>query len=215
MTVNTIITPQPKINTERLYTIEEYWELEEMSAQKHEYNNGKIIPMAGGTFNHNILSSNIHGLLFMLLFHLDEAVTVLNSDQSIHLAQFDRAVYPDAGIVQGAPQIHQQEKYGLTNPAIIIEILSKSTAAYDRGAKFEMYKTLPSFKEYVLVNQYAPIIEVFLKTTTNDWKRTIYTGLDKVLTLETINVELKLADIYKKTRNLKDPQLVMGFTVEK
>ena len=211
MTVNTIITPQPKINTERLYTIEEYWELEEMSAQKHEYNNGKIIPMAGGTFNHMALSNMLCALLTMRFLLMRINHEVINSDYNIYIPEYKKMVYSDGGVIIGEPEFYGKTDRSVTNPAIIIEVLSKSTAAYDRGAKFEMYKTLPSFKEYVLVNQYAPIIEVFLKTTTNDWKRTIYTGLDKVLTLETINVELKLADIYKKTRNLKDPQLVMDF----
>lgn len=193
------------------YTLEEYFQLEERTPHKNEYSNGKIIPMAGGTYNHNRISLTIMALLYMML---DDNVELFGSDQTIYIPDYNKVVYPDGCIAFGNLESHDNKKYGLTNPTLIIEVASKSTEKYDRTTKFRMYKSLPSFKEYVIVNQDIPIVEVFHKIDENTWKVTSYIGLDKTVQFETIDAQLKMSDIYKKAKDLKDPQLDIEFLDE-
>lgn len=193
------------------YTIEEYFRLEEKSPYKNEFVNGKIIPMAGGTYNHNRISLTIMALLFAMLNDREDEVELFSSDQTIYIPDFNKVVYPDGCVAFGELESHNDKKYGLINPTLVIEVSSKSTERYDRTSKFRMYKSLPSFTEYVIVNQDMPIVEVFYKINQKKWQVTSYIGLNEIVKFETVNVELKMADIYKKAKDLKDPQLDIDF----
>ena len=202
----------------KVHTLEEYFLLEEKSVCKNEFVNGKIVEMAGGTFNHSMLSGTIYALLFMLFFNSDEEVLVLSNDQKIYIPDHHRSVYPDTSVVVGKKEMYNKGNQAVINPTLIVEVASKSIPKlreYDRSSKFRLYQSLPSFKEYVLVDQEMPIVDVFFKVADNKWQMTSYVGLDKVVSLETLGVTLKMADIYKKVTDLKDPQTAFDFVNEK
>lgn len=208
-----VVEKQPK-SQEKLYTLEEYFELEERATYKSEFHNGKIIPMAGGTINHGLIGATIHALLFMLFFNSEEEISVYSNDQKIYLEEYNKSVYSDTCVVKGKTEKYQNSNQAILNPTLIVEVASKSTEKYDRAGKFRMYQSLPSFTEYVLVSQEAPIIEVLYKLAENKWQLTSYVGLDKVVVLESLGVELKMSDIYKKAEDLKDPQFAIDFPEE-
>ncbi len=195
----------------RRYTIEAYFELEEKSLHKNEFINGKIRPMAGGTLNHNMLSGTIHALLFMLFFNTEKVISIHNSDQKVYIPDFNKFTYTDTFVINGQTETYKDGNQAILNPTLIVEVASKSTEAHDRTTKFRMYKSLPSFKEYVIVNQDMPIVEVFSKINDKQWKVTSYIGFDEVVQFETIDATLKMSDIYKKAQDLKDPQLDIDF----
>lgn len=193
------------------YTVNEYFELEEKSLHKNEFINGKIRPMAGGTLNHGNLSGTIYFLLMTLFFDSTAEVGVYSNDQRVYIPDFNKFTYTDTFVVKGATATYQGGNLAILNPTLIIEVSSKSTEGYDRTTKFRMYKSLPSFQEYVIINQDMPIVEVFNRIDEKKWQVTSYIGLDEVVQLETIDVELKMSDIYKKVQDLKDPQLDIEF----
>lgn len=193
------------------YSLEEYFHLEEKAPNKNEFVNGKIIPMSGGTINHGNLGGTIYALLLMLFFNTEEDINVYSSDQKVYITPYNKNTYTDTCVVIGQTETYKGGNQAILNPTLIVEVSSKSTEQYDRSGKFRMYQSLPSFKEYVIVNQDMPIIEVFYKIEENKWQMTSYTGLDKVVKFDTLNVELKMSDIYKKAVNLKDPQAIIEF----
>lgn len=209
-----VISKKDKLQIHETYTLEEYFQLEEQSDRKNEFVKGKIVPMAGGTYNHNSISGTIHGLLFMLFFFSEKNIKAHNSDQKIYITTFDKITYTDTFVTVGEPIFHQGGNQAITNPTLIVEVASKYTERKDRTTKFRMYQTLPTFKEYVIVNQDMPIVEVFYKIEENKWQMTSYVGLDKVVKFETIDAELKMSDIYKETINLENPQTFIDFLDE-
>lgn len=136
---------------------------------------------------------------------------VLDSDLKIYIPAYNRSVYPDTCVATEKPALYNNNPHAITNPTLIVEVTSKSTGDYDRRGKFRMYQSLPSFTEYVLVDQNTPVIDVFYKIAENKWQMTSYVGLDKVVMLESLGITLNMADIYKKVTNLKDPQLAIDF----
>lgn len=192
----------------RLYSLEEYFELEEKAAFKSEFRNGKIIKMPGGTFEHAQLSSNVVKILGKLE---EDNFEALNSDQKIFIANYGSIVYADALVLVGKPKFHEGNRQLLTNPTVVIEVLSDSTERYDRSGKFRKYQTLSSFQEYVLIDQKKPIVDVLHKEGERDWRMKTYIGLEEVIYLKSIDITLKMSDIYKNVENLKDPQAVLKF----
>jgi len=152
----------------------------------------------------------INALLLMLFLDKgNDELTVFPSDQKIYIEDRNKIVYPDTCVVLGKTEIYNNQ--AILNPTLIVEVASKSTEKYDRTGKFRLYQSLPSFTEYVLVNQEAAIVEVLYKMAENKWQLTSYIGLDKVVTLESLGVELKMSDIYRKAEDLKDPQSIIDF----
>lgn len=190
------------------YSLEEYLELEEKTAYKSEFRNGKIVKMAGGTFAHTRLISNI----FKLLGRLEgDTFETLSSDQTIFIPAYNQAVYSDTLVIKGEPEFYEGNNHVLINPTLIIEVLSNSTERYDRSGKFRKYQSLASFQEYVLIDQYMPIVDVLYKEGERDWRMKTYVGLEEEVYFKSIDVTLKMSDIYKKVENLRDPQAVLEF----
>ena len=209
--VDTLVKKQKIQDVNLVYTIKQYFELEEKAAFKSEFINGKIIRMTGGTFNHMALSGMLYFLLLGRFINSDKETTVVTSDFKIHIPNHNKMLYADGSVAIGEMEMYEKGNQAYENPTLIIEVLSKSTEKYDRSGKFRMYQTLPSFKEYLLINQDAPVVEVFLKIENNKWQMTSYVGLDKIVELDTLDIELKMSDIYKTAKNLKDPQFAIDF----
>ena len=168
----------------RLYSLEEYFELEEKAIYKSEYRNGQIIPIhllpevletnkRGNSLKHNRIKSR---LTFLICLHIEGKTQfeAFDSDQKIYLPKYKNSLYADISLVTGEVEIFNNES--LLNPTLIIEILSDSTESYDRSGKFRKYQSLPAFQEYVLINQYTPIIDVLTKTE-NGWLMKTYIGI--------------------------------------
>lgn len=192
------------------YTLEEYFELEEKAIYKSEYQNGNIEAMSGGTISHSVIGGNAYFYLRMALKSLEKDFKAFSNDQKIYLPALNQVVYADSCVVAGEVEVYQSSNQLITNPALIVEVLSNSTAGYDRGEKFRKYQTLPSFQEYILVDQTQPIVDVLYKEANLKWRLKTYIGLDEILKIESIGIELKMKDLYEDVEGLQDPQFKLA-----
>ena len=179
--------------TTKRYTVAEYLELEEKAEFKSEFADGEIIPMAGATANHNVLTAKFLARILLALEDLDYAVFM--SDMRLWLPDHKRYTYPDVMVVEGQSIFTDQKQTAITNPCLIVEILSNSTQSYDRADKFKLYRSLPSFKEYILIYQNSFCVEQYTKQQDNRWILTEYLGEDAVLKLEYVSFEISLRDL--------------------
>lgn len=179
----------------KLYTSAEYLEFERQSEIKHEPIDGEIFEMAGTTRNHNRISTNVVRLLDTQML---ERECIYSSDMRVKITATEKYTYPDVVAVFGEEVFEDLTEDALLNPMLIIEMLSKSTEAYDRGAKFEYYQTIESFREYVLISQEPFRVEQFVRKTKNEWLYLEFRNAEDVVKLNSINCELTLKDIYHK-----------------
>ncbi|MEZ4684733.1 MAG: Uma2 family endonuclease [Bacteroidia bacterium] len=173
-----------------------YWELEEKSDTKHEYLNGQMVAMAGATINHNVLVANIISAL-----NRNTATgncVVLASDMKVALDKEKHFFYPDVSVVCDEPLFYEERKDTYINPTLIVEVLSDSTEAFDRGKKFNYYRQLSSFNEYVLISQHALLVDVYSRKGENIWKIRSYGEMDDTIVLESLGIEISLSELYKK-----------------
>lgn len=193
----------------RRYTLEQYLRREEKSLERHEYFDGTIIrvPMARGP--HNEITANTVTAIKIAVKPLKKRYRVFSSNQKIYLPKLNFGLYPDALVVSEEPVYWDDNELLLVNPLLIVEVLSKSTRAYDRGDKFSEYKTLPSFKEYVLIEQNSCRVESLFREEPDLWRETIVTDPKGHIPLKSIGCSLSLADIYEnigfKTAQPKKP----------
>jgi Uma2 family endonuclease len=181
----------------KTYSLHEYLAREERSLHKHEFHNGQIVKMPGSSINHNIIATNVTIQLGMQLENATESFTIINSDQKIYIAALDKVLYPDVLVVFEVPERWENREDLLVNPLLIVEVFSKSTGLFDRNDKFMYYRMLPSFKEYVLIQQDTAKVESFYKTTENTWEITTETNLENSIALRSLGVSVALHKIYK------------------
>lgn len=193
------------------YSIGEYLELEYQSDIKNEYEYGQIVAMSGGTINHGIIGNNINTELNTGLRNTGLECMAINGDVRIWINNAESFVYPDAMVICGEIETYENDKNSIVNPVLIVEVLSKSTESYDRGDKFHKYCSLPSFKEYVLIDQNKPVIDVLYKENSNYWKMRTTIGMEKSIYLNTIDCTIQLSEIYRNTRGLSSPQFRLEF----
>ncbi len=183
-------------NPKKRYTLEEYFELERTSEERSEFWDGEIFCMSGASAVHNRILTNV-------IFHLrlksqGRNCEVFSSDMRVKVPSAPPHRYPDLTAVCRTSQF---EKIGgidtLTNPALIVEVLSSSTEGYDRGEKFSHYKSIPSFGEYLLVAQHRPHVTQFIKHDARTWLQREYTDADAEFTLSSLVCELSLREIYE------------------
>ncbi|MEG4914239.1 Uma2 family endonuclease [Microcoleus sp. B7-D4] len=189
------IEKQPQTE-KRYYTPEEYLALEESAIDKSEYHDGEIVPMTGGTTNHNKLALNFCRK-FPLTVNGQDYETFIN-DVRLWIPQTRRYVYPDIIVIQGEPVYQGSNKTIVTNPLLIVEVLSNSTKDYDRGGKFLAYRSISEFREYILIDQYSYHIEQFAKNSNGKWVLTEYDSDESVLTLESVEFQMPLREIYER-----------------
>ena len=178
------------------YTPEEYLELEEKADYKNEYRDGEIISMTGGTTNHNKLALNLATGLNVALNDLDYEIYI--GDVKLWIPRYREFTYPDVMVIECQPVYYSTNTTIVTNPVLIVEVLSKSTKDYDRGDKFLYYRSIPEFKEYILIDQTKYYVMQYVKTSENQWILTEYETEDALINLSSINVELSLKQLYKK-----------------
>jgi Uma2 family endonuclease len=180
----------------KYYTSEEYLELEVNSQERHEYINGEIVVMTGGTPNHNKIAGNFYAALNFALKR--QPYQVFITDQRLWIPEKGIYTYPDVMVVDGELQLQEGRKDTITNPLIIGEVLSNSTKGYDKDDKFAAYRTIPTFQEYILIDQYKVHIEQYFKTDKKRWTFVEYDDLNETISLNSINFEIIIADIYDK-----------------
>jgi Uma2 family endonuclease len=181
----------------RLITVEEYLAWEERAQTRSEYFDGEVFAMAGGSPEHNLICGN---LIRELGNQLDERpCRVYPSDQRVKIPSTGLYTYPDVAVVCGEPEYEARERRALLNPTLIIEVLSESTEAYDRGAKFAHYQRLPSLREYVLVASEARRMERFTRLDGEDaWSMAACDSPAGVLPLLSIQGTLSVPRVYQK-----------------
>jgi len=177
---------------------EEYLTGEREGDMRHEYFAGEVFAMAGASREHNQISTNIVRLLGNQL--LEKPCSVFASDMKVKIQKKKKYSYPDIVVVCEKEEYEDEHNDVLLNPVVLIEILSDSTEAYDRGDKFSHYQEIPSFTEYILVSQYTLKIERFTRQPNTSWVYTIYQGEEDILSVETIDCELPLVEVYRKVR---------------
>ncbi|MEM8960047.1 MAG: Uma2 family endonuclease [Acidobacteriota bacterium] len=183
----------PKLAT---LTDEEYLARERASENRTEYLDGELLAMAGASERHNLLVANLVRLLGN--HFLDRECRVYPSDMRVHIEALGSFTYPDVSVVCGASQFHDERRDTLLNPEIIIEVLSPSTEAHDRGRKFHHYQHLDSLDTFILVTQDHPRIEIFQRRADGTWTYKEHHNLDDVASLTAIDFEIKLRDLYAK-----------------
>jgi Uma2 family endonuclease len=184
------------LEEKKRYTPEEYFRFEESAQEKHEYENGEIFAMSGGTFIYGLISGNMITALNNALN--GKNCSTVGSDVKVGVQEYDSFVYPDAMVICGKIEYAEGRRDVIKNPVLIVEVLSDSTESYDRGRKFKKYQSLPSFREYVLMLQHEPIIETYFRQDDQHWLYTLTEGLDAAIQLQTIDGRLKLSDVYQR-----------------
>ncbi|MDZ7992993.1 MAG: Uma2 family endonuclease [Nostoc sp. EfeVER01] len=185
-----------QITKQRYYTPEEYLELEEAADYKSEYIDGQIIPMAGGTVNHNQIALNLSTELNFAF--KKQNYRVFMGDIRLWILQKRTYTYPDVMILAGEPEFFNNRKDIILNPQIIVEVLSKSTKGYDREDKFQAYRTISTFQEYLLIDQTRIHVDQFSKTGKKQWTLREYDEEDEAIALVTVPFEISLQDLYNK-----------------
>jgi Uma2 family endonuclease len=178
----------------KTYTVDEYLELEIVSDIRNEYRNGEIIPMTGGTPNHNDISGNAYILLKALL--KAKAYRVFHVDQRLWIPALKEYTYPDVMVVAKPLELQVGRKDTITNPSLIVEVLSRSTQSRDRSEKFAAYRTIDTFQEYILIDQYRIHVEHYLKTAVNQWLFSEYDDPETAISLQCLNLKINIADLY-------------------
>lgn len=173
----------------------EYLALEEKSGVKHEYYAGQIYAMAGGTPEHAQLSSSMGRELGNML--KDRPCRVFSSDLRILVETTGLHTYPDATVVCGELRLSDERPRAVTNPTLLVEVLSDSTRSYDRGEKWRHYQTIDSLTDYLLVWQDRPRVEQYTRQNSEIWTYRLVEGLEKSIRLDALGGAVSLADIYR------------------
>ncbi len=175
---------------------EEYLTIERKAERKSEYFAGEMFALAGTTKRHNIITGNIVRVLGNQL--LDRPCNVYSMDMRVKVSETGKYTYPDIAVVCGEEKFEDAEMDTLINPTVLIEVLSDSTEAYDRGKKFEHYQRIESFAEYILVTQTPYRVEQFIRESERKWSYSEYRSAEDVAQLVSVECELLLKDIYVK-----------------
>ena len=177
-------------------TAEEYLELDEIADVKSEFYQGEMFAMAGSTYEHNLIGNNTGG-------HLRDALRgrpcgVSNSDMRIHTPRTGLYTYADVVVVCGEPLFLERNRTTLVNPTVLVEVLSPSTEAYDRGRKFEHYESIESLREYVLIASDRVSVMVHRRRSESEWLTITATLIDGAIELESAGCRLSLREVYDK-----------------
>ncbi len=177
------------------YTPETYLEFELSSDKRHEYINGELIPMTGGTPNHNEIASILNAALRVSL--KGKPYSIFVADQRLWIPEYKIYTYPDVMVIQRPIALQEGRLDTVTNPVAIAEVLSKATKGYDKDGKFAAYRSIPSFQEYLLIDQYTLQVEIYSKMEANKWIFLEYKSAGDRIVLTSIPFAIALADLYE------------------
>lgn len=180
---------------ETWYSPQEYLRLERMGKDKHEYHNGRIYAMAGASPSHVRVTRNV--LTSLHTQFRGKTCEAFGNDQRVQVDASGLYTYPDVSVICGEARYDPFEPDNLLNPTLLVEVLSATTEGYDRGDKFRMYRTIPSFREYVLIAQDKAWIDSYFKGDDGEWRLSSVEGLEAVLMLRTVACTLALHEVYE------------------
>jgi Uma2 family endonuclease len=186
----TVSTPQ-----QTFVSLEDYRAAEEVAEVKSEYRDGEVVPMTGGTYEHNGIVVNWVTSLKIALRDRDYHVRA--GDMRLWIPQYRQGVYPDVLVIAGEPVFNENRRDEILNPRLIVEVLSPSTEAKDRGDKFRYYQSIPTLQEYVLVGQSEVRVEQFVRVEANEWLLRVYEGLEATMGLDSLEVKIGMREIYE------------------
>lgn len=175
------------------YGFDEYLAVEEISTVKHEFLDGHIYAMAGGTPEHAALAASVIGHLFGQL--QGGSCRVYDSDLRVRVLATGTATYPDVTVVCGPRETDPEDANTVVNPTVLVEVLSPRTQAYDRGEKFEHYRQMGSLREYVLVSPEEPRIEVRRRAADGSWQDLVARAGETAV-LDSIGAALDVDAVY-------------------
>jgi Uma2 family endonuclease len=199
--------------SEARYTVEEYLASERESDERHEYLDGQIYLMAGESPEHGAVCMNLSRIISTQL--LGTSCQAFSKDTKVRSGPDPRSSrnarglysYPDLVVVCGDLQFHDQYRDVLLNPTVIIEVLSDSTEAFDRGEKFLRYQNWnPSLTDYILVSQFAAIVDHYVRQSDGGWSYHVYQGLEHSVFIKSINCTLRLAEVYDRVVFRVEPE---------
>lgn len=182
--------PQTKL------TVKDYLEFERKSEERHEYFDGEIFAVSGAKRNHNKIVGNLSGLMWQHLKGKD--CEFYPNDMRVFVPETGLYTYPDLAVVCGGPKFKDEVFDTLLNPVLLIEVLSESTESYDRGKKFQHYRSIESLREYVLVSQDEARIEKYVKQGDGFWILSEAVGLKSEIEFSTIECRVALSEVYDK-----------------
>lgn len=188
------ITEEPALKYNYI-SPEEYLAAEREATEKHEYYQGEVFAMNGASREHNDIFSNLFGEIGFKL--KGKGYKPYGSDFRTHVQKNTLYTYPDILIICGDPELTDDNFDTVTNPSVIIEILSRSTRDYDIGKKFMLYRDIPSLKEYIVVDSEKIFVQNNIKLSDKSWQMTDYTSLEEILTIEVVQIKLSLKEIYQ------------------
>ncbi|MFB8795311.1 MAG: Uma2 family endonuclease [Microcoleus sp.] len=181
---------------QKFYTLDEYRELEETAEFRNEYRDGEIVQMSGGTINHSRIIRNLSRVLGNLLE--GQPYELFHNDLRLWIPRYRRGTYPDVMLIEGKPVFNDGRSDEILNPVLIVEVLSKSTKDFDREDKFRFYRSIPEFREYVLINQSEFLVEQYIKTESNQWLFQEYEGEAATVSFASVGFKISMSEIYAK-----------------
>jgi Uma2 family endonuclease len=176
-----------------IYTIAEYLQLE--GDIRYEYHDGVLVNMSGGTVNHGLISVNVSTLLRVGL--RGQNCRVLSSDVKVRVESANSFFFPDVSVVCGDVETSANDENSVTNPILLVEVLSESTKDYDLGTKFIYYSTLDSLREYICISQSETLVQRFFLPEDGTWRTESIRDPEKVIRLDALDLDLKVADFYE------------------
>jgi Uma2 family endonuclease len=191
---NEVKEPAPKYN---YISPDEYLEMERASDQKHEYYDGLVVAMSGASMEHNQIAMNLYSKIASFLD--DKNCRIYPSDLRVSTPGRDTYIYPDASIVCGKPELEDNRADTLINPAVVFEILSRSTKKNDVGYKLIWYQHIPSLQEYIMIDSTKRFVQTVRKQADGAWRFEDIFNASAEFTIQTINFSIALDDIYRHT----------------
>jgi Uma2 family endonuclease len=192
-------------HNEHLYTLEEYLTLENESLERHEYYRGRLYQMSGGSPEHALITGNTIVALGTAL--RGKPCQVYSSDVLLKVQTRAHYTYADVTVVCGKPEYEQaRTNRMLINPGLIVEVLSPSTGNYDRGTKFQLYKAITTFEDYLLIDSRTIYVQHYHKLDSNTWQERTYSRRDEIIDFESRCISLNLVDIYQNIDFEPEPE---------
>jgi Uma2 family endonuclease len=179
-------------------TEDEYLRLDREAETRSEFHDGRMFAMAGGSLNHSLLANRAGALLDRLV---PPGCRVLNADMRIHIASSGTYTYADCSVVCRETQFDSDLQDNLLNPLLIVEVLSPSTEGYDRGKKFELYRTINSFREYLIVHQDRRHVEHYSRQDDGSWLLREHSRAGSSVAIPGLSVQFSLSDLYAPAMN--------------
>lgn len=183
-------------NKPKFHTADEYRQLEETAEFRSEYRDGEIVQMTGGTIERSRIIRNLSRVLGNLLE--GQPFEIFHNDLRLWIPRHRRGTYPDVMVIEGEPVFSEGRSEEILNPIMIVEVLSKSTTDFDREDKFRFYRSIPEFREYVLVSQYEFLVQQYIRNESNQWLFQEYEGEAARVAFAALGVQMSVSEIYNK-----------------